>query len=338
MINRVSAKLNSIVIHNLGNQSIGTDIDFSKSILEDLDDVVKETFMKNCLDSFKEPIFYKFNIPALDESGNMVFSEVEDIFTGESTLYEASINISRHLYNKSTNSNIKQSFFALAHISDMLIEDELLEGVMMCKFEIQDSILTFKNEDEIWKMNQEFGYLPTKIDKICLVLNTNADEGFKILNIDKTNPGGDAKYWKEEFLNVALSGNEYTYTSDYIKLTSNFLKKRKPIDEILEKGEEVSVLSRSADYFKKNKQFEENDYKKVVFQDARLIDAFDHYKESWQEKTQRPLSHAFDLNELALSKQQKVFKSVIKLDKNFHIYVHGDRDKRGRIELRYRIR
>jgi hypothetical protein len=32
------------------------------------------------------------------------------------------------------------------------------------------------------------------------------------------------------------------------------------------------------------------------------------------------------LNEKAVKKQARVFKSVIKLDKNFHIYVHGNRN------------
>lgn len=30
---------------------------------------------------------------------------------------------------------------------------------------------------------------------------------------------------------------------------------------------------------------------------------------------------------VAVKKAQKHFKSIIKLDKNFHIYVHGDRNK-----------
>jgi hypothetical protein len=29
---------------------------------------------------------------------------------------------------------------------------------------------------------------------------------------------------------------------------------------------------------------------------------------------------------IAVKKQARVFKNVIKLDKNFHIYVHGDRN------------
>ncbi|MDD4067910.1 MAG: nucleoid-associated protein, partial [Bacteroidales bacterium] len=33
----------------------------------------------------------------------------------------------------------------------------------------------------------------------------------------------------------------------------------------------------------------------------------------------------FNISDSAVKKQARVFKSVIKLDKNFHIYVHGDR-------------
>ena len=35
---------------------------------------------------------------------------------------------------------------------------------------------------------------------------------------------------------------------------------------------------------------------------------------------------SFEISDNAVRKQSKVYKSVIKLDKNFHIYVHGDRE------------
>jgi hypothetical protein len=34
----------------------------------------------------------------------------------------------------------------------------------------------------------------------------------------------------------------------------------------------------------------------------------------------------FDISTQAVKKQAKVFKSILKLDKNFHIYVHGNRE------------
>ena len=38
------------------------------------------------------------------------------------------------------------------------------------------------------------------------------------------------------------------------------------------------------------------------------------------------LENSFDVNQTAVKKQGRAFKSVIKLDKNFHIYIHGNRN------------
>ena len=38
------------------------------------------------------------------------------------------------------------------------------------------------------------------------------------------------------------------------------------------------------------------------------------------------LEDNFDISETAVKKQARIMKSVIKLDKNFHVYVHGKRD------------
>jgi hypothetical protein len=34
----------------------------------------------------------------------------------------------------------------------------------------------------------------------------------------------------------------------------------------------------------------------------------------------------FSISAEAVKKQSRVFKSVLKLDKNFHIYIHGDKE------------
>ncbi|MCB0771369.1 MAG: nucleoid-associated protein, partial [Flavobacteriales bacterium] len=35
----------------------------------------------------------------------------------------------------------------------------------------------------------------------------------------------------------------------------------------------------------------------------------------------------FEISAQAVKRQARIFKSVLKLDKNFHIYIHGDRNK-----------
>jgi hypothetical protein len=46
------------------------------------------------------------------------------------------------------------------------------------------------------------------------------------------------------------------------------------------------------------------------------------------------LEERFDISSSAVKQQARVFKSVLKLDKNFHIYIHGDRNliEKGREE------
>ena len=39
-----------------------------------------------------------------------------------------------------------------------------------------------------------------------------------------------------------------------------------------------------------------------------------------------PIADVFEISGNAVKKQQRVYKSVLKLDKNFHIYIHGDRE------------
>jgi hypothetical protein len=38
------------------------------------------------------------------------------------------------------------------------------------------------------------------------------------------------------------------------------------------------------------------------------------------------ISDSFDISSQAVKKQARIFKSVLKLDKNFHIYIHGNRN------------
>ena len=48
---------------------------------------------------------------------------------------------------------------------------------------------------------------------------------------------------------------------------------------------------------------------------------------SWNVTVSYTHLDAFEISDYAVKKQSRVFKSIIKLDKNFHIYVHGDKNK-----------
>ena len=61
-------------------------------------------------------------------------------------------------------------------------------------------------------------------------------------------------------------------------------------------------------------------------QEPQIIESFKNHRVEFEDSHQLKFEDAFDISAPAVKKTSQVFKSVIKLDKNFHIYVHGNRD------------
>jgi hypothetical protein len=57
-----------------------------------------------------------------------------------------------------------------------------------------------------------------------------------------------------------------------------------------------------------------------------VIKSFNRYKSTYQQEHEIDLADDFTISGSAVKKQARTFKSVIKLDKNFHIYIHGNRN------------
>ena len=89
---------------------------------------------------------------------------------------------------------------------------------------------------------------------------------------------------------------------------------------------QADLLNKSLDFFKKNESFEMEMFASEVMQNQKIIDSFMGFKEDFESERNIQLSDNFDISENAVKKQTRAFKSIIKLDKNFHIYVHGKRE------------
>jgi hypothetical protein len=80
------------------------------------------------------------------------------------------------------------------------------------------------------------------------------------------------------------------------------------------------------DYFKKHDHFAEEDFLQDVFQHSEVIDNFTRFKDKYANENHVVLDNEFDISNQAVKKQAKVFKSILKLDRNFHVYIHGSKD------------
>jgi hypothetical protein len=90
--------------------------------------------------------------------------------------------------------------------------------------------------------------------------------------------------------------------------------------------DQVKMLDQSVNYFKEKEQFDINEFNSDVFGDPRLIERFQEYGTTYVNNNKVQLADNFEINNTAVKKQSRIFKSVLKLDRNFHIYIHGNRE------------
>ena len=91
------------------------------------------------------------------------------------------------------------------------------------------------------------------------------------------------------------------------------------------KADQADFLNKSINFFKEKQKFDFEEFTNEVLEDKNVIESFSNFKSDYENEMQVSISEDFAINEAAVKKQSRGFKSVIKLDKNFHIYVHGDR-------------
>ena len=163
-----------------------------------------------------------------------------------------------------------------------------------------------------------------KLDKACLVFNIESENGYRVSILDKTN-STEAVYWTTDFLGLEQCEDNYFQTSNYLKLCKDFVQEVYNQENDIPKADQIDMLNRSIDYFKKADTFNENLFKEEVVSDPQIIDAFENFKNYYEEKNELALKDQFDVSNSAVKDEKKYFKHVLKLDKNFHVYIHGQK-------------
>ena len=113
----------------------------------------------------------------------------------------------------------------------------------------------------------------------------------------------------------------------YIQATKAFVNERlKPLYDT-DKSDEAYILNASQSYLKQEESFNESSYLDSLFgEEEEVKKEFKSYKKDYQEENNVELHDSFDVSQAAVKNQSKIFKSVLKLDKNFSVYIHGNRN------------
>lgn len=324
MITCFDTRIESLSIHYAGNASKNEPCIFSKDPVslqdEELSPLVLEYFIKpfeKLQESFQ--FYHSSELPL-----NEVYHYAREIFSGNTSTHEASIAITKHLHQVCTHPNIKPGELYITQLKTVLVDGVEREAIGIFKSEIKEPYLKVENEGSSFQLRYELnGINIKKLDKGCLIFNTDEDSGYQVMVIDGTNKNSEALYWVDAFLQLKVRNNEFTQTSNLLTVYKNFIAEG--VDESIEftRPEKIDLLNRSLNYFKEKEQFSLHEFSKEVIgheQGARL---FMQYKSDYEQRYQTDIADEFSISSTAVKKQARIYKSVLKLDRNFHIYIHG---------------
>lgn len=325
MINYSEAQLDQIVVHQIGNKTQEEGFKLSKGLLKLQDDVIKELLLKYFLSPFKASEYFTFSHES-DLNLNEIYNYASKIFADPDSFYLQSLNIAKHLYEKSTHPKIKGGEFYLVYLSDCIMDGESVDAIGLFKSESKEKYIKVYTTTDNFEINHEEGVNINKLDKGCLIFNIEKEKGFKVCTVDNLNKSSEAQYWKEDFLNVKPREDNYYHTQNYIKLCQDFVSEKYNESFEVNRADEIDLVNRSTKYFKEKEVFDFNEFSNEIIGQPDVIEAFKDYKEQYQTERSITIFDEFDIAQAAVKKQAKVYKSVLKLDKNFHIYIHGKRE------------
>ena len=312
-----------MALHYVGNKQADDGVLCSKSLLDTNDE------MRNILHEYFLQVFLteeQFHFIHENElKFNEVYSIVSDIFDDPESLYINSVKLAKHLYEKSDHPKIKAGEFYVVHFTDCTIAGEHCDAVGLFKSENKDTFLRVWTSMDDLDLTPEQGINTKKLDKGCLIYNVERENGYLVTIVDNTNRS-DAHFWTDEFLHVFQKANEYFHTNTVLSLTKNFVTKELPQQFEVSKADQADLLNRSVAFFKEKETFDMDEFVNEVIEQPAVIESFHKFKDNYAQREDIEIADSFEINGAAVKKQARAFKSVIKLDKNFHIYIHGDRD------------
>lgn len=323
MFQSSTSRLSSLVVHYVGNKLKDEDLRLSDDA-SGMDEPTKNVVWDFVTSAFKAPDFYQFT-HAADLELNSVYSIARELFKDPGRLVEQSSKFARLLFEASQHPQVKSGELLVIYFEKLVYNNISAPAIALFKSERKQPFLFTEEQESVLELFSYKGISPAKVDKACLIFNDSEEDGYNLLCVDNLNRGEEAKFWMEDFLKVKSRSTEFSKTTSLIEMTKSFIDTDLGQEYGLERDKSIDLLNKSKDYFKESEEFEHEDFGLKVFEDKAIGDRFKDYVAS-RDRDDMKLSESFPISQEAVKKKQRVFKSVLKLDKNFHVYIHGNRE------------
>lgn len=317
MIYAENNSIEALIMHRIGNKGMDEGYTISDKCIH-LDSQLAMLLTKYFIGPFISGEFYNLYHEASLEL-NEIYNYATKIFNDFSLFHEQSINIAKHLYNESSHPKIKAGELYIAYFHDCIVDGKNMDAIGIFKSENKDTFLKVLQTDEGFDIATESGININKLDKGCLIFNTEKEYGYLVAIVDNTNKGSEAKYWTDDFLHVRPRKDSFNQTQNMLSLCKSFVSQL-PIDN--GKVEKATYMNRSVEALKEE-SVNINTFAEQVFETPELVSEFKQYKETYQKERDIEIDDTFETASTAIKRRATGTMTTIKLDKNFDINIHG---------------
>lgn len=328
MINGTEAVLKSCVIHKINTKPENPELEDRYGVIPskqtlDMDGETAGMLKDFFFSGFKAKEYY--NLSGDDGFGeNVVFRCAENIFENGDSLYDESLKMARHLYEQGDPARVKEGKLFVTYIQNIVVDGRTADAVGIFKVENTTRFMKLSFDEETFSVGYDEGVNLEKLDKGCLVFNLEKENGYLVAVNDGIGRSAGAHYWIDMFLQARQRKDEYYQTQNVISLCKDFVTKELPKEYEVTKADQAVIMNKSMKFFKENDRFDFDTFTEEILPDKQVAQDFRNFKEQKSREQDVVFEDGFAISENAVKKQSRMFKSVIKLDRNFHVYVHGD--------------
>ena len=245
---------------------------------------------------------------------NAVFDNTKKFFDNELSFIEYSNNILNHLYEKSNHPQIKTGELFVVHFQDLQFQDITTEAIGIFKIENKIDYLKFHHQEEGLDFTINKGVKLQKIDKGCLILNTEQSDGYRVISID--NNSYDANYWKRDFLGLEEVLNDSYQTKHHLQLLSTFSNTMVENNDTYAQKE---FISQGIQLFNDNEVMTKDLLEQELLSPFDVVDSYSQFKTQYNKENNLDLEEDFNVSISTLKKEKRKIKSQINLDTKIQI-------------------
>ena len=250
---------------------------------------------------------------------NTMYDLTKKYFNDEQDFIPYSNAVLGHLYENSTHPQIKTGELFVVEFHDIEFNDIITTAIGVFKIEKKLEFLNFNHREDGIDFIIDKGVKLQKIDKGCLIINTEKDDGLRIFSVD--NNTYDASYWKNDFLGVDEVHNDSFQTKHYLSMISDFSANLVVDNDTLAQKD---FINQTMKVFNENEFINSDILKDELLEPFEITEKFEEYKEEYKQIHNLDLEASFNIEQTTLKKEKKKIKSEISLDTKIQIKIDAD--------------